>query len=254
MGAQPSNCPSGCCVHSSVSLQDSHIAVFLPPVVCRHHFLNQIGIGKRTNNFFILFFFFFSFLILLELLHPCVPVGAWWMSPVLHCSLPLTAPGSDAAPHPPAGSRGGLRMGTGYIKAPTTAHKPPLFQPPPDPQPWLLRSCEYASFSLFHRKTNRSDCSQNSLPGWLWHGHRSLSFSIHLWQQMTFGNSLLARMGLSALAVCFLCSWSCFHCRAGVRSVSSLAGTPVCYFYIFSGLPRAITGIISSTSIFSTEY
>lgn len=62
MGAQPSNCPSGCCVHSSVSLQDSHIAVFLPPVVCRHHFLNQIGIGKRTNNFFILFFFFFSFL------------------------------------------------------------------------------------------------------------------------------------------------------------------------------------------------
>lgn len=223
--------------------------MFLPPVVCRNHFLNQIEIGKWS--FF--FFFFLDTPGAAPSLCPC-----WGLMDV-SCPALLPPPHSPWAghcpsPRPPAGSQGGLRMGTGYIKAPNTAHELPLYQPPPDPQPWLLRSCEYASFSPFHRKTNRSDCSQNSLPGWLWHGHRSLSFSIHLWQQMTFGNSLLARMGLLALAVCFLCSWSCFHCRAGVRSVSSLAGTPVCYFYIFSGLPRAITGIISSTSIFSTEY
>jgi len=56
---------------------------------------------------------------------------------------------------------------------------------------------------------------------------------------MTFGSPLLAQMGLLALVYAFSAAGAALI--AVQASAVSLAGTLVCYFYIFSGLPCAIT-------------
>lgn len=146
--------------------------------------------------------------IISQLLTHAAPVPCALAAPYLPASLPCQ-PCSARCWSPPTSWLLGwsvdrdssVSMQQKGIPVPNSANEIPLVNSPilTSSSPFAACFCEYAPFCISSQK-NRCDCSQKSFPSsWVSHGAtlpltQSPSFSIHLWQQMTFGQYLLVQI------------------------------------------------------------